>query len=115
MKENMSNHEALKEINLAVELIDSGGEPEKKNFTLGYEESPQVRAASLKNALLKEFGNASATLESEEEVDETSYHLLGLDAKGKRRNFADEDEVDLTHYSQFQIYPRTMGGGCRKA
>jgi len=112
MKESMNHRERLKEVNLFVELIDSGGEPEKKNFILGYEDSPQVRAASLKNALLKEFGNPSAALESEEEVDETSYHLLGLDEKGKRRNFSDEDEVDLRHYSRFQIHPRTMGGGC---
>ena len=99
---------------LVAEFIDGQGNPERKKFTISPEQGSQVKAGALKMSLLNYFGEASPILEPEEMTDENrSYHLLGLNQKGQPTTFPDDGLIDLDQYTNFQISPRTMGGGLR--
>ena len=99
---------------LMVELINGQGQPETKKFRCTMEEGSQVKAAVLKQRFLNLFNETSPILEPEAVTDENhSYHLLSLDEKGKRTTFSDDDTIDLSRYSHFELSPRTTGGARR--
>ena len=98
---------------LEVEFLNGQGHAEKKKFSFK-DSTLEVQAGALKHGLLNQFDQRSPVLEQEGIADENqSYHLLGIDSKGKRAAFPDEATVNLEEFSHFLLAPRTTGGGRR--
>jgi hypothetical protein len=99
---------------LKVEFVNSEGNTEMREFGYALEAS-KVNAGDLKEGFLRHLdGTSSPLLEPDEGVDEnTSYHLVGVDAEGEPTALPDEESVDLNRFTHFQIYPRTTGGAMR--
>jgi hypothetical protein len=96
---------------IQVELINSQGMPETKEFLFNSDEGGMVSAGVFKQRILNLFDASSPLLEPEEETDENrSYHLMAFDGEGKRHVVPDETSIDIHQYSRFELSPRTTGG-----
>jgi hypothetical protein len=101
---------------LTVNLINSQGRPELRKFRFSSAEGSEVNASELKQDFLSWFDESAVELEAEEETDENrSYHLLAYDETGKRHTIPDDATIDLNRFSEFEISPRTTGGGSPRA
>jgi hypothetical protein len=98
---------------LVVNFINRSGQLEEKKFEFSTAEEPRVKAGLLKQRFLACFEESPVELENESITDENrSYHLTGFDGKSKKStSFQDEENVDLSSYTKFEISPRTTGGG----